>query len=337
MLLEYFKPFASQFKDENLKALAELIPKTLLKSRAKTTVTHYLRGFGIWKDWCTNFPELEVLPVKGLHLTLFILGHIQNNSSFHLVKQTFYGVKWVHNLLSLKSPCKSSMVKLVYEAAKRCLSKPVRKKEIITPFHLYQLAKSYGKSKNSLKDVRTLTICVLGFAAFLRYSELANLRRCDILIYKNYFKLFIESSKTDIYRDGFWVVVARTRNKTCPFSILRRYLKLISLRSSSDEFIFRALTYYKKSCSYKLRKKNQPLSYSAARSIVLDAFESIGLPKDKFGLHSLRAGGASAAANAGVSDRLFKRHGRWKSEKAKDGYVKDSLKALLSVTKNIGI
>ncbi|WAQ97973.1 hypothetical protein MAR_022346, partial [Mya arenaria] len=45
----------------------------------------------------------------------------------------------------------------------------------------------------------------------------------------------------------------------------------------------------------------------------------------KYGFHSLRSGGATAAANKGVKDRMFKRHGRWASEKAKDGYVKDSL------------
>ena len=30
--------------------------------------------------------------------------------------------------------------------------------------------------------------------------------------------------------------------------------------------------------------------------------------------------------------RLFKRHGRWRSETAKDGYVKDSMSALMSVS-----
>ena len=42
------------------------------------------------------------------------------------------------------------------------------------------------------------------------------------------------------------------------------------------------------------------------------------------------------AANAGVPDRAFKRHGRWKSENAKDGYVKDTLEYTLSVTKSLG-
>ena len=53
--------------------------------------------------------------------------------------------------------------------------------------------------------------------------------------------------------------------------------------------------------------------------------------------YSLRAGGASAAANAGVKDRLFKHHGHWWSETAKDGYVKDSLQSRLSVSKSIGL
>ena len=42
------------------------------------------------------------------------------------------------------------------------------------------------------------------------------------------------------------------------------------------------------------------------------------------GLHTLRSGDATATANAGVNDSLFKRHGRWQSDKAKDGFVKDN-------------
>ena len=39
----------------------------------------------------------------------------------------------------------------------------------------------------------------------------------------------------------------------------------------------------------------------------------------------------SAAVNAEVPDRFFKWHGRWQSENAKDGYVKDSLDERLKV------
>ena len=70
---------------------------------------------------------------------------------------------------------------------------------------------------------------------------------------------------------------------------------------------------------------------------MLNLISSIGLDQRLFGLHSLRSGGASAAANNGISDRLFKRHGRWKSEKAKDGYIKDNITELLSVSLNLGL
>ena len=54
------------------------------------------------------------------------------------------------------------------------------------------------------------------------------------------------------------------------------------------------------------------------------------------GTHSLRSGGA-AAANAGISDCLFKRHGRWPSDSATDGNVKDSLFSRLSISQTLGL
>ena len=74
------------------------------------------------------------------------------------------------------------------------------------------------------------------------------------------------------------------------------------------------------------------------RELVLEKLSALGLDTKQFGLHSLRSGGgASAAANAGVPDRMFKRHGRWRSENAKDGYVKDSLEERLSVSQRLGL
>ena len=70
---------------------------------------------------------------------------------------------------------------------------------------------------------------------------------------------------------------------------------------------------------------------------MLEALSKIGLNSKKFGLHSLRAGGATAAANLGVSDRLFQKHGRWKSERVKNGYVYENIPVLLQVTKNLGL
>ena len=44
-----------------------------------------------------------------------------------------------------------------------------------------------------------------------------------------------------------------------------------------------------------------------------------------------------AAASSGVPDQLYKRHGRWKFENTKDGYVGDPINSRLSVSKNLGL
>ena len=79
------------------------------------------------------------------------------------------------------------------------------------------------------------------------------------------------------------------------------------------------------------------LGYSTMRVLLHKKLESLGHSPDRFSLHSYCAGGASAAARAGIPDRLFKQHRRWISDKAKDGYAEDSVENRLSVTKNIDL
>ena len=50
------------------------------------------------------------------------------------------------------------------------------------------------------------------------------------------------------------------------------------------------------------------LSYSRLRELLSDRIQGLGMDPKQFGMHSLRVGGATAAANTGMPDRLFKRH-----------------------------
>ena len=69
----------------------------------------------------------------------------------------------------------------------------------------------------------------------------------------------------------------------------------------------------------------------------IEKFKAIGLDTKLCDLHSLRIGGASAATNNDLPDRVIKKHGRWKSEKAKDTYCREDIQHQLLVTLNIGI
>ena len=222
-------------------------------------------------------------------------------------------------------------MKSTLAGAQRLLAHQTTKKEPITVSQLEQLVASKADSMASLYNIRSVVICLLAFAAFLRFDELAKLVRSDVKIENDMLKLFIQSSKTDQYRDGAWIVVASSRKATCPVAMMNRYLDRAGL--SCDSPLFCQLS--KTKCGYKPRSKG--LSYSRLRELVLEAFKDIVPDISAIGTHSLRSGGATAAANAGVPDRLFKRHGRWASESAKDGYVQDSLSSRLSVSKALGI
>ena len=118
----------------------------------------------------------------------------------------------------------------------------------------------------------------------------------------------------------------------CPVKHLEDYLILDNINTSSSQYIFSAISKGKKS---RLRRKNKSISHITICQNLLKVIKAAGLNWKDYGLHSLQAGGTSLAANKGIQGRLFKRHGRWKSDRAKDGYVEDDLKMLLSVSKNL--
>jgi len=64
-----------------------------------------------------------------------------------------------------------------------------------------------------------------------------------------------------------------------------------ALSQSSEGFLFRPLTRGGK----ELRPSGY-LSYTRMQELLLERLESLGYPASQFGVHSLRSGGASAAA-----------------------------------------
>ena len=202
-----------------------------------------------------------------------------------------------------------------------------------------QIQKIYDhsiKTEPNIWNMKTFTLVNLSFCNFLRYSEASFIRRSDIDLQPSHLKIFIEKSKPDIYRNGNWIYIARVNSKLCPVATLQRYLNMAKLNENSEEFIFRSITSHRNHQQRTLRKKNVPLSYTKARELLLDVVTAVGMLREKFALHSLRSGGALAAAYAGVNDRLFKSHGRWRSESGKDGYVDDNIEALLTVSRMLG-
>jgi integrase len=331
----------------SLNPLLLKLPSVLVHSRAESTTSAYFGVFSAWKRWATANHVVH-LPAKPLTVSLYLLSKIQEGDSYAVCKAAFYGLKYFHTIQLQPDPTEDALVRNMLEAAKRLDTHVAKKKEPLTIGILHEFH-TYCTTTASLSNMRLLCMCLLGFSGFLRFDELAHLTRGDFSFFPTHMTVFIEKSKTDQYRDGKVLYISRTDSRLCPVACTIDYLKRSGLHhdhtfdgssepdidSVAHLYLFRGISSSKS--GEKLRTANKPISYTRIRELLLKALSFVGVDSKRFGTHSLRSGGATAAANAGVPDRLFKRHGRWRSENAKDGYIKDDVEKLLLVSRSIGL
>ena len=259
--------------------------------------------------------------------------------SISVITQFVASASWLHRIGGYANPTDSDLIRTILEGAKRLQGKPTTRKEPVSPEILkkiYKRMKSKG-ARLSLSHQRTITFMVLAFSGLLRCQEALHIKRNNIAFHSSYVALFLESSKTDKYRAGRTVLIARTGTSLDPVLQLFKYLKAARIPHKSEQYIFRSIYTDKKTGMQSLRPGNKPISYTTIKDVLKDELQAIGLDPKRYGTHSLRAGGATAAANQEVPDRLFKIHRRWRSDDSKDRYIKDSIDRRLHITLNLGL
>lgn len=316
---------------KNFASLSTKMADYVLQSRSCSTVSKYYKSFQRWE----NFVLYEngcPLPAEPIHVALYVTNLLEKQCSHSVISSAVYSIKWVHGINGYSDPTKNCFVQNLIETSKRIARKPKMRKDCVSSDMVKELCELY-KHSNDLLLVRDLAMIVIAFSGFLRFDELSSLRICDVSFHDSFLKLFIRKSKTDQYRMGNEVVISKGETHACPFLLLQKYLRL-SNHSSSTDFLFKPVFRSKNSC--KLVYKSKPLSYTRARECIVARLKEVS-PTSNFGLHSLRSGGATAAANNNVNERCLKRHGRWRSDVSKDMYISDSLTHRLQVTKLLSL
>ena len=320
--------------NDKLVDLRRQLETLLINSKEPNTVKKYIEGYKKWKQWASKFQEICIMPASPAHVALFIASLFQDGVPYSSIESAFYGISWCHKLCGDRNPTDSSMVKLALQAVKRKQSRAKCPKQPITVECLKTLCRQFGGQKTSLLNLRFVAMSLLAFYGFFRYDELSKIRTKNVSFAEDHLVIHVEKSKTDVFREGNKVFIAATKTEICPVEMLKRYFVEAKLNDDPNEFfIFRKISSRKK--GQRLCATNTKLSYQRGLSILKQKLSEIGYDPKAFGLHSFRSGGATLAANSGVPDRIFKRHGRWRSETAKDMYVQDDLESLLMVTRKI--
>ena len=306
----------------------------LLCSRSENTCKSYSNGFKKWQRFISAQGH-SALPAHPVHIALYITHLLDSGASSNTVNLAIYCIKWFHGLNGYSDPTDNSFIKNLQESAKRRIKTKTSRKDPVTPEMLIKLCKMF-ESSNDLLVVRDLSMILLCFAGFLRYDEVSSICCKDINIFEDYFSIKILKSKTDQYRHGDEILIAKGSTTACPLKMLQRYIALAKINLHSDHFLFKQVYRSNRICA--LIHKNKKISYTAARANIVSKLKLVG-GSANLGLHSMRSGGATQAANASssVNDRCLKRHGRWKTDSSKDRYVADSVEKRLEVSKRLGI
>ena len=163
-------------------------------------------------------------------VSLYLEFLLQQSYPCSALESACYGINWAHNLYAFPSPCDSKLVRDVFEAARREFTKPEIKKEPITPEMILSICNRFAGANANLSDLRLAAICVTAYSApFLGNNELASPSCCDASFCDTFVKIYVFKSKTDVYRDGAYVLLAKSDSVSCPFRMLNRHVRTANL------------------------------------------------------------------------------------------------------------
>ena len=177
----------------------------------------------------------------------------------------------------------SHFVTKILEGIKRLSGYTENPKSLLSSSDLTKGFQYLGSVEMNLTNSRLMMILVLSFMGFLRFSELSNLKRGDFILHNTHMSIFIEKSKTGIYRKGHWLHLAKLNSNLCPSDLTKRYFILAGINKQCDNYVFRGIENTKN--GQKLKKIDKPLSYTTVRGHVVDLLANIGLIPKNFGLH----------------------------------------------------
>ena len=139
-------------------------------------------------------------------------------------------------------------------------------------------------------------------------------------------KFFIPTSKTDVYRNGKTVFLAKQEGEISVYNILLKYMQKAGLSFGQNHFLFFPIAY---DCAI-----NRKMSYSSYAKIVKDQLSGIGLDAGLYGTHSLRSGGATDLSTAVTRFELLTA-GRWRDARSLASYVKISEERRFDMSRNL--
>ena len=249
------------------------------------------------------------VPATDAHVAAYIAAHATTLKVATLTRR-LAAISVAHEAASLPNPVRSPLVRATMRGVRRERGSAQRQAKPLLREDLFAVLAAMG---DGVKDARDRALLLLGFASGFRRSELVGLDCADIEHVRQGAVVTLRRSKTDQDGEGRKVGIPFGRTKWCPVAALDQWLEAAGIVEGA---IFRRVDRHG-------RVSAERLSAEAVSLIVQQRVAAAGYDPAAFTGHSLRAGLATSAAQAGVSAWRIRQQTGHASDAMLARYVRD--------------
>jgi len=305
------------------------VNRLLQASVAPSTRQKYDAYWARWLAYSSSH-QLVALPASTNDVVLFLANLAADGSRTNFLSAAA-AIAWKHAVAGYEAPTKSPRAVALIAGAKRILAAPTHRMEPFTLHVVKNIAKVCSDSDDFAKH-RLSFYVILAFFGTFRFSDVQQLK-IKHFSFSDHLTILVPQSKTDQWRKGTEVPLSAFPGEAhCPLLAASRFIsELRSFVDCSDEcFVLTNVLKLRGATRIARTRISARTLTNQLRAVLRD----LGLDQDSFSLHSLRAGGATAAAAAHAPRQLIKMHGRWRSD-AVDRYIEVPLEDRLAISRSI--
>lgn len=215
-----------------------------------------------------------------------------------------------HQAMAGSNPCQSALVKATLQGLRRKHGTAQKQAKALTREDLFAILDAMG---DSTKDVRDRALLLLGFAGGFRRSELVGLDVADIKQVRQGVIITLRHSKTDQEGAGRKIGIPHGRTRHCPVAAVTNWLTRSGITEGA---IFRPITRHG-------QLQPERLSGDAISEVIRERLVAAGIDSEGYSGHSLRAGFATSAAQAGASTIKIRQQTGHASDAMLSRYIRD--------------
>lgn len=278
-------------------------------AKAPNTRRAYRQDWQHFAAWCEGLGA-AAMPAAPETVAAYLTAHA-DQLAVSTLQRRLVAVRQAHAAARQEDPTKDAGCREVWKGIRRTKGTAPSQKAPVT---IAELRRMVEELPAGILGVRDRALLLVGFAGAFRRSELVGIDRADVAFTLEGLVISLRRSKTDQEGEGRKVGIPYgSRPETCPVRALAAWVEAAGITEGP---IFRPINRHGQVQAGRL-------SGHAVALVVKRYAEAAGLDAERFAGHSLRAGLATSAATAGVSERAIMAQTGHRSERMVRRYIRD--------------